>query len=221
MDTKSDTKNLCKIIFKDNRNTTLSKKMINRFGLLSAQESKDNTYDLHTVDIEEFLSLLDQICIPSDTFHLNVPDKYKKLYDYLITDTDLIRSKQQFTKVLLDRIHADVLSITTGYADLKEMLLKLVYRNIRYNIHKCKDGDLYVNKLQNNEYYACVNYTYETLNIPAITINHYDNNNQNLLDKPFVCNNYKITSLYIVTTRGIINNTKIENYNVGMYIVLL
>jgi hypothetical protein len=131
---------LCTIKFKDGKTNKFTKKTIERFGLLTAQESKDDIYDLHTVDIEEFMDLLDHMYIPNNTFHLNMHNKYKKykkLYDYLLSDPTFIRSKPQFINTLCEYFHKCIINNikkTNNSDDLIKALQYIKSHNDRFNM---------------------------------------------------------------------------------------
>lgn len=76
---------LCTITFKDNMTTILPKNMISRFHMLMNQESKNNIYNLHTVDIKDFMCLLSNLYIEDDKSYYK---PHTPLYDYLITDCE-------------------------------------------------------------------------------------------------------------------------------------
>jgi hypothetical protein len=62
---QTDEIELCNIVFKDNKSTTIPKDMIGRYHLLKVQEPKDNIYYLNSLDIKVFMSMFYRLNIPS------------------------------------------------------------------------------------------------------------------------------------------------------------
>jgi hypothetical protein len=98
---------LCTIIFKDNIHTIIPKSMFDRVGLLKAQESKANKYDLHTVDIKDFMRLFSMLHTPTLLYRLydKLDSIDKKLYDYLMVDQKTIGNENMFNKLMSNCIH--------------------------------------------------------------------------------------------------------------------
>jgi hypothetical protein len=117
-DVKSENKDvkieMCTIIFKNNEKTKLPKSMIIRFGLLNAQEVKDNIYNLHTVSIEDFMKLFDNIYSDNNTNHLALYGDDLILYDYLDTDQDRLKNKKQFMNMIVECFHNIIISTKHG-----------------------------------------------------------------------------------------------------------
>jgi hypothetical protein len=192
MDTKSDIKpTTCTIVFKNNEKTKLPKSMIDRFGLLSAQEVKNNTYNLHTMDIEDFILLLENIYTPNPKLWFELSPHLLKTYDYLNTDPTAIRSKPQFVKALFDKVfgHLSIISADEKYEDI----LDYTYENgCEFEVEGATS--IYIRK-HKDKYHIDASYTFNQLNIQKIIIDLHRIQGSQLIDKPIIYNKYSIISL--------------------------
>jgi hypothetical protein len=189
-DSKSDMKNeredndgtACTIIFKNNEKTILPKSVISRFGLLMAQESKDNTYDLHTINIKDFMILISKIFAHAPTAHLTLSGESKALYDYLDTDQKSPKNKKQFINMITNCFHDKLINTKHGsnifnHVDSCVVVMDTMsYYNDVGNIKICCNGEdplkLFVSMCSSfikesgitsseYEYYACIDKTKE------------------------------------------------------------
>jgi hypothetical protein len=143
------------------------------------------------------MELLDKIYIPDTTFCLKMPNKYKILYDYLLTDSNDIRTKTQFVKILFDKVYKCILYVV-GVKGISGVLELVNHRN---------DEEYETNDGASIKFFKCKSYTEygidfdctaKILNIPNYVIKFYKSCGINLLDNEILINTYTIHSLTIL-----------------------
>jgi hypothetical protein len=167
--------------------------MFDRVGLLKAQESKDNKYDLHTVDIKDFMRLFRRLHTPTLLYRLY--DKLdsmidKKLYHYLMIDRKTIGSENMFNKLMANCIHNVLVEqkFTTDkkilntyplfniHSRSKKYIAKTRNANIIQTFRECKhsfDGRMFIDVAVPNTYVIIISNASKIINGSNIPIGEY------------------------------------------------
>jgi hypothetical protein len=150
------------------------------------------------------MELLDKIYIPDTTFCLKMPNKYKILYDYLITDSNNIRSKTQFVNLLWHNCYNHISLIEGGDGDhVFERIISLVSDSKDFYCEVEGKGEEYVTSICITKHHISfeieIDYTAKKLNIPNSVIDFYMNNSNDLLDNKICFDNskYNVRSITI------------------------
>jgi hypothetical protein len=95
---------LCTILFTNNKSGIYSKCMVIRCNLLKVQDPKDNIYDLHTIELNDFTRFIGRLYC-NDINNNTLDNNFNKLYNYLMVDQKIVRTEQEFIKRLSRFIH--------------------------------------------------------------------------------------------------------------------